>query len=107
MLDESHVDDLFSDFIRSGNAGSDDIKQIYETLPYLTQDQMHSLSLLSALAVKYNSDVLRDIVDTVTEQSKGNRRTGFRFTRLIESHSLYKHFNGYRASARLDGDKDG
>ena len=100
MLDEQHVDELFSSFIRSGN-GSDDIKQIYETLPYLTRSQIHSLTLIKALAVKYDSPVMESIVKSVTDYSKANRKTGFRFTRLIESYSLYKHFKGYQAKANL------
>lgn len=98
MLDETHIDDVFSAFIRSGN-GSDDIKQIYETLPYLTRSQIHSLTLIQALSVKYNSPVLESIVKSVSDYSKANRKTGFRFTRLIESYSLYKHFKGYQAKA--------
>lgn len=98
MLDETHIDDVFSSFIRSGS-GSDDIKQIYETLPYLTRSQIHSLTLIQALAVKYESPVLESIVKSVSDYSKTNRKTGFRFTRLIESYSLYKHFKGYQAKA--------
>ena len=102
MLDDQHVNDVFSDFIRNGNQGSDDIKQIYETLPYLNSDQIHCLTLLSALSVKYNSEVLKDVVNNVKNHAMQNRKTGFRFTRLIESYSLYKHFKGYQASARMD-----
>lgn len=105
MLDEQHVDDIFSSFIRSGN-GNDDIKQIYETLPYLTQDQIRALTLISAIAVKYDSPVLHEIVDKIHQYSKKNRRTGFRFTRLIESYSLYKHFKGYKANANMGEDKN-
>lgn len=100
MLDEQKVDDLFSTFIRSGN-GSDEIKQIYETLPYLNYQQQQILTLYSALAEKYDSVVLRELVSKVHSYSSANRPTGFRFTRLIESYSLYKHFKGYKASTNL------
>lgn len=100
MIDEQKVDDIFSSFIRSGN-GSDDIKQIYETLPYLTQDQQRVLTLYNTLAVKYDSAVLRELADKITIYAKKNRKTGFRFTRLIESYSLYKHFKGYKMSGNV------
>ncbi len=105
MLDEQKVDDLFSNFIRSGN-GSDEIKQIYETLPYLNYQQQQILSLYSGLAEKYDSVILRELVSKIHQYSASNRPTGFRFTRLIESYSLYKHFKGYKASANL-GDQPG
>lgn len=100
MIDEQKVDDIFSSFIRSGN-GSDDIKQIYETLPYLTQDQQRVLTLYNTLAVKYDSPVLRELAEKITSYAKKNRKTGFKFTRLIESYSLYKHFKGYKMSGNV------
>lgn len=103
MLDEQKVDDIFTSFLRSGN-GSDDIKQIYETLPYLTQDQQRVLTLYKSLAVKYNSPVLHEIADNIKKYAETNRKTGFRFTRLIESYSLYKHFKGYKANANMGED---
>lgn len=106
MLDEQKVDTLFSDFIRSGNS-SDDIKQIYETLPYLTREQMRLLTLINTLAVKYDSPVLQELSDSIHKYSKVNRKTGWRFTRLIESFSLYKHFKGYKASSSMNENKDG
>lgn len=105
MLDEQKVDDLFSNFIRSGN-GSDEIRQIYDTLPYLNYQQQQILTLYSALAEKYDSVVMRELVAKVHQYSAANRPTGFRFTRLIESYSLYKHFKGYKASTNL-GDTPG
>lgn len=100
MLDEQKVDDLFSSFIRSGNGG-DEIKQIYNTLPYLNYEQQRLLTLYSALAAKYDSVVMKELVDKIHDYSARNRPTGFRFTRLIESYSLYKHFKGYKASTNL------
>lgn len=105
MLDEQKVDDLFSNFIRSGNGG-DEIKQIYNTLPYLNSEQQRMLTLYSAMAEKYDSPVIRELVAKVHDYSSRNRPTGFRFTRLIESYSLYKHFKGYKASTNL-GDENG
>lgn len=105
MLDESKVDDIFSDFLRAGNQnGSDDIKQIYETLPFLNDDQQRVLTVISTMAVKYNSPVLKEMTEKITKYASGNRKTGFRFTRLIESYSLYKHFKGYQASAKITED---
>ncbi|MBY6272393.1 MAG: hypothetical protein CW346_09310 [Bacillaceae bacterium] len=104
MLDEQKIDDIFSRFIRSGS-GSDEIKQIYETLPYLNNDQQRVLTLLNTLAVKYNSDVLREMAVKITAYAKQNRRTGFRFTRLIEAMSLYKHFKGYKMSGQVGEEK--
>ena len=100
MIDEQHVDEVFSNFIRSGNQ-SQDIKQIYETLPYLTHDQIRVLTLYNALAEKYDNPVLKEISDSIHRYAKSNRRTGFRFTRLIEAYSLFKHFKGYKASSNL------
>lgn len=105
MLDEGKLDDIFSDFIRSGTGNGDDIKQIYNTLPYLNFEQQRQLVLLSSLAEKYDSPVLREIVNKVEVIAKRNRKTGFKFTRLIESYSLYKHFKGYSANARMGDDK--
>lgn len=102
MLDEQHVDQVFSNFIMNGNQ-SDDIKQIYNTLPYLNYEQQKVLTLINTLAVKYDSDVLRELSESIHSYSKGNRKTGLRFTRLIESYSLYKHFKGYKASSQLNG----
>lgn len=105
MLDEQHVNDVFSDFIRSGNT-SDDINQIYNTLPYLNHEQIRVLTLINALAEKYDSPVLREISDSIHRYAKNNRKTGFRFTRLIESYSLYKHFRGYKASSNIGDEKN-
>lgn len=104
MLDEQHVSDTFSNFIRSGN-GSDDIKQIYETLPYLTHSQIQALTLINTIAAKYDSVTLKELSDSIHRYAKSNRKTGFRFTRLIESYSLYKHFKGYQAKANI-GDEN-
>jgi hypothetical protein len=104
MLDEQKIDDMFATFLTSGN-GSDDIKQIYETLPYLSHDQQRVLTLYKSLAVKYDSPVLHEIADKITQYSKSNRKTGFRFTRLIESYSLYKHFKGYKATTNMGEEK--
>lgn len=106
MIDEQHVDDVFSRFIRNGNS-SDDIRQIYETLPYLNNEQIKVLTLYNALAEKYDSPVLREISESIHRYAKTNRKTGFRFTRLIESYSLYKHFRGYKASSNIDNERDG
>lgn len=105
MMDEQKVDEIFSNFIRSGN-GSDDVKQIYETLPYLNNDQMRVLTLLRTLSVKYDSPVLAEMAEKIVTYAKGNRKTGFRFTRLIESYSLYKHFQGYKATSNLKDDNN-
>lgn len=103
MIDEQHVDDVFSRFLRAGNS-NDDIKQLYEVLPYLSAEQIRVLTLYNALAKKYNSAVLQEISDSIHRYAKSNRKTGFRFTRLIESYSLYKHFRGYKASHNTNND---
>lgn len=105
MIDEGKIDDIFQNFIRSGN-GSDDIKQIYETLPYLSNDQQRVLTLIRTLSVKYDSPVLAEMAEKITTYARTNRKTGFRFTRLIESYSLFKHFKGYRASTSLTGEEN-
>lgn len=105
MLDEGKLDDIFGDFIRSGTGSGDDIKQIYNTLPYLNPEQIRQLTLLAALSKKYDSLVLAEIVEKIQVYAKQNRKTGFRFTRLIESYSLYKHFKGYSASTKMGDDK--
>lgn len=105
MLDEGKIDDIFGEFIRNGNGSGDDIKQIYNTLPYLNFEQQRQMTLVSALAEKYDSPVLREIVAKVEAYARKNRKTGFRFTRLIESYSLYKHFKGYSASTKMGDDK--
>lgn len=104
MLDEGKIDDIFGEFIRSGTGGGDEIKQIYNTLPYLNSEQIRQLTLYAALAAKYDSNVLREIVEKIEVYAKRNRKTGYKFTRLIESYSLYKHFKGYSASARMGED---
>jgi hypothetical protein len=101
MLDENKVDDIFTSFLRSGNGGSDEITQIYETLPYLGNDQQRVLTLLNALAVKHDSEVIKEMSKSILAYAKTNRKTGLRFTRLIESYSLYKHFKGYQMSGNV------
>lgn len=103
MLSEEKVSDIFADFIQSGQ-GEDNIKQIYEAMPYLDGNQQRVLVLYRALAKKYNNPVIQEICEAIEKYAKTNRKLGFRFTRLIESMSLYKHFQGYRASARMNGD---
>lgn len=105
MLNDEKVNDMFADFIVSGQTGGQEIEQIYNVLPYLNFNQIRVLTLYSALAVKYNSPVLTELVKRIEDYSKSNRKTGIRFTRLIESMALYKHFKGYRASASLGDDK--
>lgn len=104
MLDEQKIDDIFSQFVRFGS-GSDDIRQIYETLPFLDHDQQRVLTLLNMLAVKHNSSVLREMADKITAYAKHNRKTGLRFTRLVEAFSLYKHFKGYKMSGNVGSDQ--
>lgn len=104
MLDEGKIDEIFGDFIRAGNGGGDEIKQIYNTLPYLNPEQQRQLTLIAALGEKYDSDVLRAIVEKIEMYARKNRKTGYKFTRLIESYSLYKHFKGYSASAKMGDD---
>lgn len=104
MLNEEQLDNMFAEFIRGGQQGEDGIKQLYEVLPYLTTEQQRVLTLYRSLAVKYDSPVLHSICDSITNYAKSNRRLGFRFTRLIESVSLYKHFKGYQASAKVGQD---
>lgn len=101
MLDEGKIDDIFGEFIRAGTGSGDEIKQIYNTLPYLNPEQQRQLTLIAALGEKYDSPVLRGIVENIEKYARKNRRTGYKFTRLIESYSLYKHFKGYSASARM------
>lgn len=103
MLTEEKVSDIFADFIQSGQ-GEDSIRQIYEAMPYLNTDQQRVLTLYRSLAKKYDNKVILEIADSIEKYAKTNRKLGFRFTRLIESMSLYKHFQGYRASSRIDGD---
>lgn len=95
MIDESKVDDIFTAFLKTGN-GSDDIRQIYETLPYLDHDQQRVLTLINALSEKYDSNVLREISKSIHNYAKNNRKAGFSFTKRLEAYSLYKHFNGFR-----------
>lgn len=104
MLREEQVSDMFADFINQGQ-GEDNIRAIYEVMPYLNSDQQRVLVLYRALAVKYDNKVLHEISEAIEEYAKTNRKLGFRFTRLIESMSLYKHFQGYRASTKMGEEK--
>jgi hypothetical protein len=104
MINDEKVADIFADFVQGGQGGQE-IEQIYNVMPYLNNNQQRVLTLYSALAVKYNSPVLRELVSRIETYAKSNRKLGFRFTRLIESMALYKHFKGYRATAKL-GDDD-
>lgn len=105
MLSEEKVSDMFADFIQSGTKQEDNIKQIYEAMPYLSVNQQRVLVLYRAVAKKYDDNkVINEIVEAIEQYSKTNRKLGFRFTRLIESMALYKHFQGYRASAKMGGE---
>lgn len=100
MINEEKVNDLFAHFVNAGSGG-DEIKQIYNAMPYLKPTQQRVLTLYRSLAVKYDSDVLREIVKSITNYAETNRPLGWRFTRLIESMALYKHFKGYKANANM------
>lgn len=104
MLNEERVADMFADFIQSGQ-GEDNIKQVYEAMPYLNTNQQRVLVLYRALAKKYDNAVLFEICESIERYAKTNRKLGFRFTRLIESMALYKHFQGYRANTKMGDDK--
>lgn len=104
MIDEAKMDDIFASFIRSGS-GSDDVRQLYEVMPYLSPQQQRVLVLYRSLAVKYDSKVLHEIVDGIVSYAKSNRKTGFVFSRMLASWSLYKHFNGMRMSSTNPDDK--
>lgn len=104
MINEEKVNDMFASFIQSGESGQE-IKQIYEALPYLDKHQQRVLTLYRALAIKYDSKVIKEIADAITQFAKTNRKLSFRFTRLIESMALYKHFKGYQASAKMGDEK--
>lgn len=101
MLNEEKLDDVFAQFLQSGS-GSDDIKQIYETLPYLNKDQQRIITLYRSLAVKYNSAVLHEIADTIERHASKNRHAGWSFTKRLEANALYKHFQGYRATGNMN-----
>lgn len=103
-MNEEKVSDMFAEFLQSGNQGGQDIKQLYEVMPYLNNEQQRMLTVINTLAKKYNSPVLKEMSDSIVEYARTNRKLGFRFTRLIESMALYKHFKGYKASAQMGGD---
>lgn len=105
-LNDEQLDNIFSDFLLSGNGQDDSIRQLYEVLPYLSADQQRVLTIYRTLAVKYNSPVLHEMAQSIHDMAEKNRPLGFRFTRLIESFSLYKHFKGYQATSRMDNTKD-
>lgn len=104
MIKEEQIADLFADFVQSGN-GSNELKQIYETLPYVNYSQMRVLTLYRTLAKKYDSVVFQEMADSITTFLQENRKTGFSFTKRIEAMALYKHFNGYRATGNMNEDK--
>jgi hypothetical protein len=101
LLNEEQLDNMFADFITSGN-GDDSIKQLYNVLPYLNTDQQRALTLYKSLAVKYDSAVLQSICDSILSHAKSNRKLGFRFGSLLESYALKKHFQGYRATGNMN-----
>lgn len=105
MLNEEQLDNVFADFVTSGN-GDESIKQLYNVLPYLDNNQQRTLTLYRSLAVKYDNDVLHSICDSITTYAKTNRKLGFTFGRLLESFALKKHFQGYRATGNMN-EKEG
>lgn len=106
LLNEQKISDMFGDFVKSGDQqAGQDIKQLYEIMPYLNQNQQRVLTLYSTLAVKYNSPVIQEIVKKITSYAGTNRKLGYTFKRNLEAIALYKHFQGYRASASM-GEKE-
>jgi hypothetical protein len=76
-----------------------------QTISYLTHDQQRVLTLYNALAVKHDSAVLKELSASITKFAETNRKTGIRFTRMIESYSLYKHFKGFQMSGNVGDEK--
>jgi hypothetical protein len=102
LVNEQKVTDIFAEFIRSGSDGGQDIKQLYEIMPYLNQNQQRVLTLYSTMAVKHDSKVIKEIVTKIVYYASTNRKLGFTFKRNLEAISLFKHFQGYRASAQMN-----
>lgn len=102
---EEKINDLFADFI-NGSQSDDSIKQLYEVLPYSSNEQQRIIILYRSLAEKYDSDVLREMADSLERLAKSNRKLGFSFTRLLEAYSLHKHFKGYKASSSINENKE-
>lgn len=101
MLNEEKLDDIFSNFLVAGmQKEGQDIKQLYEVLPYLRSDQQRVLVLYRALAVKYNSAVLHEIASAIEEYARSNRKLGMGWTRSLSAYSLMKYFKGMSTSMR-------
>lgn len=102
---EEQINDLFADFINGGQS-DDSIRQLYELLPYASHEQQRIIILYRSLAVKYNSPVMHEMADSLERLAKSNRKLGFAFNRNLSSYSLYKHFNGYKASSNVSEVKE-
>jgi len=101
MLNEEKLDSMFADFLVSGmQTEGQDIRQLYEVLPYLTSDQQRVLVLYRSLAVKYNSPVLHEIAQAIEEYARSNRKLGVTFARNLSSYSLMKFFKGMSSNLK-------
>lgn len=98
---EEKINDAFAEFINGQNS-DESIKQLYNVLPYATNDQQRIIILYRTLAIKYNSPVLKEMADNIENLAKANRKVGLQFTRLLEAFSLHKHFKGYKASSSVN-----
>lgn len=108
MLSEEKLDDIFAGFLQAGmRQEGQDIKQLYEVLPYLRSDQQRVLVLYRSLAVKYNSPVLHEIVLAIESYAKTNRKLGVSWARNLSSYSLMKFFKGMSSSVRPPGQNSG
>lgn len=101
MLNEEKLDNIFSDFLVAGmKQEGQDIRQLYEVLPYLRSDQQRVLVLYRSLAVKYNSPVLKEICEAIEEYARSNRKLGMSWSRNLSSYSLMKYFKGMSGAMR-------
>lgn len=103
-MEQKQIDDFLVDWINSGGEGNDEIKQLYESIPFLNETQQKTIVMYRSLGKKYGSEVLTDIADKVEDIASRNKPIGFRFSRMLEAVSLHKHFKGYRMSTSRKDD---
>lgn len=108
MLNEEKLDNIFADFLVAGmKQEGQDIKQLYEVLPYLTSSQQRVLVLYRSLAVKYKSQVLTEIAEAIESYARSNRKLGMSWSRNLSSYSLMKYFKGMSSNLRSPNNGDG
>lgn len=83
------LQEKFQEFVKPAESNRADIvDQCYRAMPWLSPEQQRSLLGLRAIAHKYGSVGLHDVLNRYEEHQRSNRRLGIMFTRVLQAVAL-------------------